>query len=145
MHNKIHNQCIYILIIKIINFLKNIIFFLSLYDIKMTPKFITLTRKEYDLIAKNRGIPEPQKMSTEELLNTLNRYDSRLEVKSTRRKLLRIKLEKIANKQNISRNELHKAEKLQDKSIDDLQEIAKLRGIKNYSNLTKEDLIFSFL
>ena len=111
----------------------------------MTPKFITLTRKEYDLIAKNRGIPEPQKMSTEELLNTLNRYDSRREVKSTRRKLLRIKLEKIANKQNISRNELHKAEKLQDKSIDDLQEIAKLRGIKNYSNLTKEDLIFSFL
>ena len=32
--------------------------------------------------------------------------------------------------------------KLQDKSIDELQGIAKLRGIKNY-NLTKEDLIFS--
>ena len=62
----------------------------------MTSRIITLTRKEHDLIAKSRGIPEPQKMSTEELLNTLNRYDSRREVKSTRRKLLRVKLEKIA-------------------------------------------------
>ena len=40
-------------------------------------------------------------MSTEELLNTLSRYDSRCEVKSNRRKLLKMKLEKIAKKQNI--------------------------------------------
>ena len=84
-------------------------------------------------------------MSIEELLNTFSRYDSNCEVKSNRRKLLKMKLEKIAKKQNISRNELLKAEKLQDKSIDELQEIAKLRGIKNYDNLTKEDLIFSLL
>ena len=37
----------------------------------MTSKNIELTRKEYDLIEKNRGIQEPQNMSTEELLNTL--------------------------------------------------------------------------
>ena len=84
-------------------------------------------------------------MSTEELLDTLSRYDSKREVKSNHRKLLKMKLEKIAKKQNISKNELRKAEKLQDKSIDELQEIAKLRGIKNYDNLTKEDLIFSLL
>ena len=30
----------------------------------MTSRIITLRRKEYDLIAKNRGIKEPQKMST---------------------------------------------------------------------------------
>ena len=111
----------------------------------MSSKIIEFTRKEYDLIAKNRGIKEPQTMSTEELLDTLSRYDSRRKVKSNRRKLLKIKLEKIAKKQNISKNELRKAEKLQDKSIDELQEIAKLRGIKNYDNLTKEDLIFSLL
>ena len=111
----------------------------------MTSKIIEFTRKEYDLIARNRGITEPQKVSTEELLNTLSRYDSKRKVKSNRRKLLKIKLEKIAKKQNISKNELRKAEKLQDKSIDELQEIAKLRGIKNYDNLTKEDLIFSLL
>ena len=42
----------------------------------MTLSNIVLTRKEYNLIAKNIGIKEPQKMSTEELLNTLSRYDS---------------------------------------------------------------------
>ena len=111
----------------------------------MTSKIIEFTRKEYDLIAKNRGIKEPQTMSTEELLDTLSRYDSRRKVKSNRRKLLKIKLEKIAKIQNISKNELSKAEKLQNKSIDELRGIARLRRIKNYDNLTKEDLIISFL
>ena len=61
----------------------------------MTSKIIELTRKEYNLIAKNRGIKEPQNMSTEELLNTLSRYDSKRNVESNRRKLSKIKLEKI--------------------------------------------------
>ena len=61
----------------------------------MTSKIITLTRKEYGLIAKNRGIKEPQKMSTEELLNTLYRYDIKCEVKSNRRKLNKINLKKM--------------------------------------------------
>ena len=90
----------------------------------MTSKNIELTRKENYLIAKNRGIEEPQDMSTEELLNTLSRYDSKRKVKSNRRKLLKIKLEKIAKIQNISKNELSKAEKLQNKSINELQGIA---------------------
>ena len=84
-------------------------------------------------------------MSTEELLNTLYRYDIKRELKSNRRKLNKINLKKIAKKQNISRIELRKAQKLQNKSIDELQEIAKLRRIKNYDNLTREDLIFSLL
>ena len=50
-------------------------------------------------------------MSTEELLDTLSRYDSRRKVKSNHRKLLKIKLEKIDKIQNISKNELNKAEK----------------------------------
>ena len=37
---------------------------------------VELTRKEYNIIAKNRGIIEPQKMSTQELIDTLSRYDS---------------------------------------------------------------------
>ena len=111
----------------------------------MTLKNILFTRKEYNLIAKNRGIKEPQKMSTEELLDTFNRCNSKREVMSNRRKLLKIEPEKISKTQNISKNELCKAEELQDKSIDELQEIGKLRGIKNYDNLTKEDLMFSLL
>ena len=42
----------------------------------MTSKIIELTRKECNLIAKTRGIKEPQNMSTEDLSNTLSRYDS---------------------------------------------------------------------
>ena len=38
----------------------------------MTSKIIKFTRKEYNLIAKNRGIKEPQNMSTEELLDTFS-------------------------------------------------------------------------
>ena len=52
----------------------------------MTSKLVMITRKEYDLLAKNRGIKEPQNMSTEELLNTLSRYDSRRKVKSNYQK-----------------------------------------------------------
>ena len=80
-------------------------------------------------------------MSTEELLNTLSRYDSKRKVKSNHKKLLRIKLEKIAKMKNTSNIELKQAEKLQNKSIDKLRGIARLRRIKNYDNLTKQDLI----
>ena len=97
---------------------------------------VELIRKEYNLIAKNWGIIEPQKMTTQELRDILSRYDSKRKAKSNRRKLLKIKLEKIAKIQNISKNELNKAEKCQKR------EIARLRRIKNSDKLTKEDLIY---
>ena len=84
-------------------------------------------------------------MSTKELLNTLSRYDSRRKVKSNRRKLSKIGLEKIAEIQNISKNELNKTKKLHKKSIDELKEIVRLRRIKNIEKLTKEDLITTLL
>ena len=68
---------------------------MSLHNIKMTSKIIMLTRKEYNLTAKSRGIKELQNVSTEELLNTLSRYDSRHKLKSNRRKLFKMILEKI--------------------------------------------------
>ena len=74
---------------------------------------VELTRKKYNIIAKNRGFIEPQNISTQELLNTLSRYESRRKVKRNRRKLLKIKQEKIAKIQNISKNELNKAENLE--------------------------------
>ena len=83
-------------------------------------------------------------MSTKKLLNALIRYDSRRKLKKNRKKLLKIKLEKIAKIQNISKNELSKAEKLQNKLIDQLRGTARLRRIKN-NNLTKENLIISLL
>ena len=40
---------------------------------------------------------------------------------------------------------MSKAEELQNKSLDELRGIARLRRIKNSDNLTKEDLIISLL
>ena len=80
-------------------------------------------------------------MSNKQLLNTLNRYDSR----RNRGKLSEIGLGKIAKIQNISENELNQAKKLQGKSIDELREIARLRRIKSREKLTKEDLIINLL
>ena len=51
---------------------------------------VEFTRKEYNIIAKNRGIEEPQNISTQKLLNTISRYDSRHKVKSSR--LLKLEL-----------------------------------------------------
>ena len=82
---------------------------------------VQLTREEYNIFAKSRGIMDLQKMSTKELLNTLNRYDSRCKVKNNRRKLSKIGLEKIAKIQNISKTELNQAQKLKKKSIDELK------------------------
>ena len=104
-----------------------------------------LPKNELNLIAKNRGIKKPQNMSTEELIDTLSRYDTKRKVNSNRRKILKIGLEKIAKIQNISKKDLSMVEKLQNKSIDELGGIARLRGFKNLDDLTKEDLIFRLL
>ena len=58
---------------------------------------------------------------------------------------MKLNWNKIAKIQNISKNELSKAEKLQNKLIDELREIARLRRIKNSDILTKEGLIISLL
>ena len=79
---------------------------------------VEFTEKEYDIIAKNRGIIEPQKMTTQELIDTLNRYDDSRKVMSIRGKLMKIGLGKTAKIQNISKNELNQTEKLQKKLID---------------------------
>ena len=84
-------------------------------------------------------------MYLQELINTLSRYDSRCKIKNNHKKILKIGLEKIAQIQNISKNELNQAKKLLRKSEDELKEIARLRSIKNIEKLTKEELIISLL
>ena len=102
---------------------------------------VELTREEYNLIVKGRGIIKPQNMPTK-LINTLNRYVSR----HKRKKIIKNRTRKIAKIPNISENEVNQAEKLQKKkSIDELREIARLRRIRNWDKLTKEGLIISLL
>ena len=43
------------------------------------------TKKEYDIIAKHRSIIGPQNMSTQELINSVSRYDSRGKAETKRK------------------------------------------------------------
>ena len=89
------------------------------------------TRKEYDIIAKNRGIIEPQKMYTQELLNALSRCDSRCKVKSICKKLSKIGLGKIAKKQYFKKWIKSSQKAAKKKSIDELKAIDRFGRIKN--------------
>ena len=91
---------------------------------------VELTREENDIIAEHQ-----------ELINTLNRYDSTRKVKE----LSKIGLKKVAKKQNILENELNRAKNCKKKTIDELKGIARFRRIKNSEKLTKEDLITTLL
>ena len=62
----------------------------------MDAKNIIITTKEYDIIAKRRGIQNPQDMSHEELSNAVTRYDSKCKVYSICRKIRKLGLKKIA-------------------------------------------------
>ena len=111
----------------------------------MPVKDTLITRKKLNLIAKNRGIKDPHKMSIGDLINTLSRQDSKRETYSICRKFRKLNLNKFIKKQNISKNDLHKAKELHNMSIDNLKKIAILRRIKNYDNLSREDLIYTIL
>ena len=78
------------------------------------------------------------------LLSAPARYIKR-KVKTVYRKLVKKRTKKTAKGPNILENDVNDAEKLQRKSIDELKEIARLRGIKNRDKLTKESLIISLL
>ena len=66
---------------------------------------VKIIKSENNIITENRGIIQ--------LLNALSRYYSGRKAKNTRKKLLGIGLEKLAKIENISKNELNQAEKLQ--------------------------------
>ena len=52
-------------------------------------------------------------------------------------------LKKIAKMQDLSQNELNQIAKMRDQSPAELEQIAKIRRIKNYEEMSKEELIIS--
>ena len=54
-------------------------------------------------------------------------------------------MKKISKMQNLSQNELNQIEEMRDQSRDELERIAKIRRIKNYEEMSKEELIISLL
>ena len=62
-----------------------------------------------------------------------------------RKRLFEKWLKKIAKMQNLSQNELNQIAEMRDQSPDELQWIAKIRKIKNYEEMSKEELVISLL
>ena len=62
-----------------------------------------------------------------------------------RKRLFEKGLKKIAKMQNLSQNELNQIAEMRDQSRDELERIAKIRRIKNYEEMSKEELIMSLL
>ena len=60
-----------------------------------------------------------------------------------RKRLFEKGLKKIAKMQNLSQNELNQIAEMRNQSRDELDRIAKIRRIKNYGEMSKEELIIS--
>ena len=94
---------------------------------------------ELRLIARKRGIKNYQNMSRDKLLSTLE------ESKHISENLSQNRLEGIENMQNLSQNELKQITKIQNLLQNKLEQIAKMRRIKNYKNISREELLIALL
>ena len=99
---------------------------------------VKLTKYELRLIAKIRGINSNLNMSREKLLSTLNK------LKRITGNLSKYGLNKIAKMQNLSLNDLEQIERMNDFSENKLKQIPKTRHIKNYKDMSKEDLLIPY-
>ena len=78
-------------------------------------------------------------MSREKLLSTLDESERIL------KNLSQNGLKRIAKMQNLSQNELKQITKMQNLSQNELEQIARIRRIKNYKNMSREELLIALL
>ena len=76
-------------------------------------------------------------MSREKLLSTLDKSERNL------KNISQNGHKRIAKMQNLSQNELMQITKMRNLSQNELEQIAKMRRIKNYKNMSKEELLIS--
>ena len=105
-----------------------------------------ITIKDLRNMVKKIGISNPSALSSNELLDVVNMYQqNRRKTHYIRKGFRDSGLINTAKKQNLTNKDLHEATRLNNKSLEDLRKLAKLRRIKNYDRLTKEDLIYILL
>ena len=78
-------------------------------------------------------------MSREKLLSTLDESERNF------KNISQNGLERIAKMQNLSQNELEQITKMQNLLQNELEQIAKMRRIKNYKNMSREELLIALL
>ena len=124
-----------IIIIKKNFFQTHKFFFLLLKQIIM----VNLTTYKLSLTAEKWGIKNYKNMSREKLLSTLD------ELEHNFKSISQNGLEWISKMQNLSQNKLKQIIKMQNLSQNELEQIAKMRRIKNYKNMSKEELLIALL
>ena len=85
------------------------------------------------------------KNKIEQIKKSTNILQNILAQVKNRKRLSEKRLKKIAKMQNLSQNELNQIAEMRDQSRDELERIAKIRRIKNYEEMSKEELIISLL
>ena len=100
---------------------------------------VNLTTYELRLIAGKRSIKNYQNMSRQKLLSTLD--ESQCNFKN----ISQHGLERIAKMQNLSQNQLQQITKMRNLSQNELEKIEKMRHIKDYKEMSKEELLIALL
>ena len=93
-----------------------------------------------ELNEKNK-IKELRKEIIKELKELIYRQTERRKSYNIRRRVNRLCLKKIGKRKSLSNEDVEVVKQLNELTKYDLKTIAKLREIKNYNNLTREDLI----
>ena len=86
-----------------------------------------------------------RKKIIKELKELVYRQTEKHKSANTRRRINGLGLRKIGKRQNLTNKDIKKVNKLIELTTHGLKTIAKLREIKNYNNLTREDLIYTLL
>ena len=100
---------------------------------------VKLTKYKLRKTAKNKGIIGCQNKPKKELLRIIYK------LKRITENLSRNELNKIVKMQNLSLNELKKIERMNNLSLNALGQMAIARHIKNYKDMSKEDLLIALL
>ena len=99
---------------------------------------VNLTICKLRLIAGKRGIKNYENISREKL-STLDESEHNF------KNIAQSGLERIAKMQNLSQNELEQLTKIRNLLQNELEKITEMRHIKNYKNMSKEELLTSLL
>ena len=86
-----------------------------------------------------------RKKIIKELKDLVYRQTEKHKSYNTGRRVNRLGLKKIGKRQNLTNKDIKKVKQLNKLTTHGLKTIAKLREIKNYNNLTREDLIYTLL
>ena len=100
---------------------------------------VNLTLYDLKLIAGKRSIKNYKNRSRERLLRTLDESERNF------KDLSQNGLKRIAKMQNLSQNELEQITKMMNLLQNELEQIAKVKCIKNYKNLSQEELLIALL